>query len=82
MIGSVTGAALLFGGTSGISNRDFTGGLGLNALNPRYTVGNAFLDEMVMTFLLVYVVFETAVNQKGMAKVDISTCFCFLCDSV
>jgi glycerol uptake facilitator-like aquaporin len=69
MFGSVVGAALLLAGTEGADGRDFTGGLGSNGLNPRYSIGNAFVSEMMMTFLLVYVVFETAVNVKSVAEV-------------
>ena len=64
MLGSICGAGLLLAGSSGSSGsdyvpRDFTGGLGSNAVNPRYSVGTAFVNEMMMTFLLVFVVFET-----------------------
>ena len=57
MLGSICGAGLLLAGSSGSSGsdyvpRDFTGGLGSNAVNPRYSVGTAFVNEMMMTFLL------------------------------
>ena len=72
MLGSVCGAALLLAGSSGSSGadfvpRDFTGGLGSNAINPRYSVGAAFVNEMMMTFLLVFVVFEVAVSKRSSA---------------
>ena len=65
MLGSVAGAALLLAGSSGGPNRDFTRSLGSNVVNPRYSDGNAFVNEALMTFLLVYVIFETAVHNKA-----------------
>lgn len=65
MLGSVAGAALLLAGSSGAPGRDFTGGLGSNGVNPRYSDFNAFVNEAMMTFLLVYVIFETAVHNKS-----------------
>jgi len=45
---------------------DRTGALGSNGLqNPSVTIGNAFMVEAVCTFLLVIVVFETAVSAKA-----------------
>jgi glycerol uptake facilitator-like aquaporin len=72
MLGSICGATLLhlgtFGSTEGLTPRDFTGGLGANGINPRYSLVNAFVNETMMTFLLLFVVFETAVNKKSIAK--------------
>jgi len=70
MLGSIAGACLLLLATSGETEdgweaRDFTGGLGSNGLNPRYSAGNAFVNEAMMTFLLLFVVFEVAVNKKS-----------------
>ena len=64
LVGSIAGAALLALTTSGASDvLDRTGGLGSNGLqNPSVTVGNAFVVEVMGTFLLCYVVLETAVN--------------------
>ena len=61
LLGSICGAALLLAATSpGI---DRTGGLGSNGLqNPSVTIANAFVVEMMGTFLLMFVVLETAVN--------------------
>ena len=62
--GSITGAALLLGGTHlDASALDRSGALGANGLqNPSVTVGNAFLFEFMGTFLLMFVVLESAVN--------------------
>jgi len=73
LLGSVAGASLLLGGTAGTSGasmtpRDFTGQLGANSVNPRYGVGNAFVSEAMMTFLLVWVVFDCAVNKNSIAQ--------------
>eukprot|EP00588_Corethron_pennatum_P005149 CAMPEP_0194295648 /NCGR_PEP_ID=MMETSP0169-20130528/54023_1 /TAXON_ID=218684 /ORGANISM="Corethron pennatum, Strain L29A3" /LENGTH=250 /DNA_ID=CAMNT_0039044869 /DNA_START=97 /DNA_END=849 /DNA_ORIENTATION=- len=65
LLGSVLGAALLLAATVG--GQDRTTALGSNTLAPDYTVGNAFVSEMLMTALLVYVVFETAVNKRSVA---------------
>lgn len=67
ILGSILGAAFLLAATAGEDWRDRTGGLGSNTLNPNYSIGNAFVTEMLMTALLVYVVFETAVNKKSVA---------------
>ena len=45
---------------------DATGGLGTNNVDhTKFSRGNAFFGELIMTFLLCFVVFETAVNKKG-----------------
>jgi MIP family channel proteins len=44
---------------------DMTGGLGTNAVGPGFSARQAFLGEAIMTFILMYVVFETAVNKKN-----------------
>jgi len=71
MIGSIIGACLLLGTTENDIetkfNIDFTNSLGANTLNPRFSVGNAFMAELLMTALLTWVVFETAVNKKSVA---------------
>jgi len=69
LVGSVLGAALLLAATAGGEGAgDRTHTLGANTLSPTYSVGNAFVSEMLMTALLVYVVFETAVNKKSTAR--------------
>jgi MIP family channel proteins len=44
---------------------DKTGGLGSNAVGPGFSPKQAFLGEAIMTFVLMYVVLETAVNKKN-----------------
>jgi len=66
MLGSILGAVLLLGATA--PGGDLTGGLGSNGLQtPDVTYLNAFITEALMTFLLVFVVLETAVNPKSIA---------------
>jgi len=66
MLGSICGAALLLGATA--PGGDLTGGLGSNGLqNENVTVANALITEALMTFLLVWVVAEVAVNKKSTA---------------
>jgi MIP family channel proteins len=69
MCGSVFGALILyviFG-----QDNDKTGGLGSNGVNEAkgYTKSGAFLGEWVMTFLLVFVVLETATNPATKANI-------------
>jgi len=72
MFGSICGACLVLatvaGQTVGQARRDSTGGLGLNAINPRYSVGSAFVSEMMTTFLLVLVVLQVCVQKKNQDK--------------
>ena len=66
MAGSVAGASLLLATINSPGGLDRTGGLGANGLqNSAVTEGNAFLVEVMGTFLLVYVVLETAVNTNS-----------------
>ena len=44
---------------------DATKGLGTNVVAAGFTQGHAFFGEVVCTFLLVFVVLETAVNDKS-----------------
>jgi aquaporin PIP len=74
VLGSIAGASLLFlttsvGDSDGdtVFDRDFTGGLGSNTINGRYNVWNALVGEIILTGLLVFVVFETAVSKKSIA---------------
>eukprot|EP00471_Norrisiella_sphaerica_P011040 CAMPEP_0184500198 /NCGR_PEP_ID=MMETSP0113_2-20130426/43935_1 /TAXON_ID=91329 /ORGANISM="Norrisiella sphaerica, Strain BC52" /LENGTH=99 /DNA_ID=CAMNT_0026888455 /DNA_START=12 /DNA_END=307 /DNA_ORIENTATION=- len=57
-LGAIVGAACL----AGVFNKsnDGTGSLGANALAPDFGAGNAFLGEVIMTFLLFSVIAETA----------------------
>jgi len=67
LLGSVVGALLLDITTSGKQTvLDRSGALGANGFqNAGVTEGNAFLVEVMGTFLLVFVVLETAVNKKA-----------------
>ena len=48
---------------------DLTGGLGTNGVGAAYTQGEAFLGEIIMTFVLMYVVLETACNPKNAGNI-------------
>lgn len=61
VVGAILGASFLRGTLP--DGGDST--LGSNSLAPGVSVGNAFLGEAVMTFVLVSVVLETAVNKKS-----------------
>jgi aquaporin PIP len=63
LLGSCMAAALLCAVYP--AGNDKTGGLGTNNVNPKFSQGNAFFGELIMTFLLCFTVFETAVNKKG-----------------
>lgn len=66
MLGSVTGALIL---TLIIpEDSDKTGGLATNAVAGNVTKMNAFVGEVLMTFLLMIVVMETAVNPDTKAN--------------
>jgi len=60
MLGSVTGAALLLAMYP--EDNDRTGALGSNAVGAKWSKLNALAGEALMTFLLVFVVLETATN--------------------
>ena len=63
LLGSICGAALLLAATS--PDIDRTGGLGSNGLqNPNVTIANAFVVEAMGTFLLMFVVLESAVVRQ------------------
>lgn len=66
LIGSIIGAALLAATVP--ENMDTTGGLGCNGLAPGYNEGNAFIGETLMTFLLMYTVYETAVSTRPVTR--------------
>lgn len=65
LLGSLLGTLLMFATVHGSWERK---GLGANALAPGVSVANAFLGEVVMTFLLALVVLETVVNKKSKVK--------------
>lgn len=62
MLGSLAGAAYL--ALLIPAEADLTGGLGANTVSPRVENWMALLAEVAMTFLLVYVVMESAVNPR------------------
>jgi MIP family channel proteins len=66
MLGSITGALLLTGITG--EESDKTNGLARNKVAPGYTQGNALVGEACMTFLLMFVVLETAINPDSAAN--------------
>jgi len=61
VLGSIAGALFLVGMYQG-EDADKTGGLGTNAVQEKYSKLGAFLGEFAMTFLLMFVVLQTAVN--------------------
>jgi len=63
MLGSVTGAGLLC--LVYPAAKDNTGGLGSNGVGPNWGWNNALIGEIMGTFLLVYVVLQTACNPKS-----------------
>ena len=63
MLGSLSGAALL--AILHDARSDATGGLGSNTLGAGIDAGQALCGEILMTFLLMYVVLETATNPKS-----------------
>jgi len=60
LLGSVTGALLLLAMYP--ADNDRTGSLGTNAVGKEWTQLSALIGETLMTFLLVFVVLETATN--------------------
>merc|ERR1719379_1290513 len=66
MLGSISGAYIL---TFIIpEEKDKTGGLATNKVAEGWSQNNAFLGEAAMTFLLMFVVLETAVNPESKAN--------------
>lgn len=61
MLGSIFGAGILSLIYSD-EKQDLTGSMASNSISPGFSWMNALLGEVLMTFLLVYVVLETAVN--------------------
>ena len=67
LLGSTIGSAAL--STIVDQKADLTGGLGTNGVGAAYTQGEAFLGEIIMTFVLMYVVLETACNPKNAGNI-------------
>jgi len=66
MLGSLTGAYILCAIFP--KDQDRTGGLGANGIGEGWSTANAFVGEVLMTFLLMFVVLETAVNENSEAN--------------
>jgi len=66
MLGSITGAFILTGMFP--EEQDKTGGIGSNKVSEGWTKANAFLGELMMTFLLMFVILETATNPRSKAN--------------
>lgn len=72
VLGSLLGAALVLGSTSGLafSREDVDRSpydLGVNTLNPELTAGNGFLLECMGALMLIFVFFSTTVRSGGPA---------------
>lgn len=66
LLGSITGAAVL--ACIYPEDKDLTGSLASNGVNEGYSVAHALSGELLMTFLLVFVVLETAVSPETAAS--------------
>ena len=67
LLGSTIGSAAL--STIVDQKADLTGGLGTNGVSDNYSQGEAFFGEIIMTFVLMYVVLETACNPKNAGNI-------------
>jgi MIP family channel proteins len=65
LIGGILGAFLL---TMALPS-DIQGNLGAHGLNPEVSAGAGLLTEIVLTFALVFVIFATAVDPKGLGHI-------------
>lgn len=70
MVGSVLGAILLKAMYP--ASQDKTGGLGTNGVQQGWSSTGALIGEFFGTFLLMYVVFETAVNSMAAANSSVA----------
>mmetsp|Transcript_25978 Transcript_25978/g.60524 ORF Transcript_25978/g.60524 Transcript_25978/m.60524 type:complete len:218 (-) Transcript_25978:72-725(-) len=66
MLGSLLGAMVLKAMYP--ASKDLTGGLATNSVSPGWTTLGALIGEFVGTFLLMFVVFQTAVNGAASAN--------------
>lgn len=66
LLGSITGATVL--ACMYPESKDLTGSLGSNELNEGYKVAHALAGEVLMTFLLIFVVLETTVSPETAAS--------------
>merc|ERR1712058_134332 len=65
-LGIILGAFLLSATVP--AEMDTTKGLGCNGIAEGYSTGNAFIGEALMTFLLLYTVYETAVSKSPVTR--------------
>jgi len=70
IVGSIAGAALLAGTIPNSQDASGTHCFGTNSVAAGFSDGNAFCGEFFGTFLLLYVVFHTAVHAKYKLKTD------------
>mmetsp|Transcript_2598 Transcript_2598/g.8726 ORF Transcript_2598/g.8726 Transcript_2598/m.8726 type:complete len:313 (+) Transcript_2598:162-1100(+) len=70
LLGSVLGAAVLKFAYP--CEKDLTGGLGTNGVSEGWSKAGALVAEFVGTFLLMFVVFETAVNPENKANSELA----------
>jgi len=70
MLGSICGAALI--ALVKDTNNDKTGGLATNTVGTSFEPWQALIGEILGTFLLMYVVLETAVNPKAKANIMVA----------
>lgn len=66
LLGSITGVGLLALMTP--CSKDLTGGMGSNSVADGYEFHQALVGEIICTFLLMYVVLETAVHEQSSAN--------------
>lgn len=70
VLGSITGALILTGMFP--EEKDKTGGLGCNKVSEGYSQTNALIGEFVMTFLLMFVIMETAISPESAANRELA----------
>ena len=71
IVAQLIGSTMAAGALSCVvdAKADLTGGLGANGVSANYTQGEAFFGEIIMTFVLMYVVLETACNPKNKGNI-------------
>ena len=78
IVGAILGSAFVYATVPSSQH----GTLGANVVSNGFSAANAFCGEAVMSFVLVAVVLETAVNKKSVARAQVSAfshCFQGLC---
>lgn len=70
VLGSITGALILT--CMFPEEMDKTGGLGCNKVSEGYSQTNALIGEFVMTFLLMFVIMETAISPESAANRELA----------